>query len=121
MFAAHKNLDNLCVIIDCNGLQIDGTVAEVGGLEPLDKKLEAFGFEVFKMDGHDFNSIEEAVKSAKNVSGKPQAIIAKTVKGKGVSYMENKVNWHGAAPNAELYEVGRKELLESLAELGGTL
>ena len=121
MFAAHKNLDNLCVIIDCNGLQIDGTVAEVGGLEPLDKKLEAFGFEVFKMDGHDFSSIEEAVSSAKKVSGKPQAIIAKTVKGRGVSYMENQVNWHGAAPNAELYEVGRKELLESLAELGGTL
>ncbi len=121
MFAAHKGLDNLCAIIDCNGLQIDGTVAEVGGLEPLDKKLEAFGFEVFRMDGHDFNSIEEAINAAKAVSGKPQAIIAATVKGKGVSYMENKVNWHGAAPNAELYEVGRKELLETLAELGGTL
>ena len=121
MFAANKNLDNLCVIIDSNGLQIDGPVEEVGGLEPLDKKLEAFGFEVFKMDGHDFDSIENAVNSAKAVSGKPTAIIAKTVKGKGVSYMENKVNWHGAAPNAEQYEIGRNELLAQLEELGGTL
>ena len=121
MFAANKNLDNLCVIIDSNGLQIDGPVEEVGGLEPLDKKLEAFGFEVFKTDGHDFDSIENAVNSAKAVSGKPTAIIAKTVKGKGVSYMENKVNWHGAAPNAEQYEIGRNELLAQLAELGGAL
>lgn len=121
MFAANKNLDNLCVIIDSNGLQIDGPVEEVGGLEPLDKKLEAFGFEIFKTDGHDFDSIENAVNSAKAVSGKPTAIIAKTVKGKGVSYMENKVNWHGAAPNAEQYEIGRNELLAQLAELGGAL
>ena len=121
MFAANKNLDNLCVIIDSNGLQIDGPVEEVGGLEPLDKKLEAFGFEVFKMDGHDFDSIENAINSAKAVSGKPAAIIAKTVKGKGVSYMENQVNWHGAAPNAEQYEIGRNELLAQLAELGGAL
>ncbi|MBQ3691919.1 MAG: transketolase, partial [Clostridia bacterium] len=121
MFAANKNLDNLCVIIDSNGLQIDGPVEEVGGLEPLDKKLEAFGFEVFKTDGHDFDSIENAVNSAKAVSGKPTAIIAKTVKGKGVSYMENKVNWHGASPNAEQYEIGRNELLAQLAELGGAL
>lgn len=121
MFAASKKLDNLCVIVDSNGLQIDGTVEEVGGLEPLDKKLEAFGFEVFKMDGHDFDSIEAAINSAKAVKGKPTAIIAKTVKGKGVSYMENQVNWHGAAPNAEQYEIGRKELLDQLAELGGAL
>lgn len=121
MFAANKKLDNLCVIIDSNGLQIDGPVEEVGGLEPLDKKLEAFGFEVFKMDGHDFDSIESALNGAKAVTGKPSAIIAKTVKGKGVSYMENKVNWHGAAPNAEQYEIGRKELLDRLTELGGAL
>lgn len=121
MFAANKNLDNLCVIIDSNGLQIDGPVEEVGGLEPLDKKLEAFGFEVFKMDGHDFDDIEAALNAAAKVKGKPSAIIAKTVKGKGVSYMENKVNWHGAAPNAEQYEIGRNELLLQLAELGGTL
>ncbi len=122
MFAAHKKLDNLCAIIDCNGLQIDGTVEEVGGIEPLDKKLEAFGFEVFKMDGHDFDSIEAAVNGVlSSASGKPCAIIAKTVKGKGVSYMENKVNWHGAAPNAEQYEAGRKELLAQLESLGGVL
>lgn len=121
MFAANKKLDNLCVIIDSNGLQIDGPVEEVGGLEPLDKKLEAFGFEVFKMDGHDFDSIESALNGAKAVTGKPSAIIAKTIKGKGVSYMENKVNWHGAAPNAEQYEIGRKELLDRLTELGGAL
>lgn len=121
MFASHNKLDNLCVIIDCNGLQIDGPVETVGGLEPLDKKLEAFGFEVFKADGHDFDQIEAAVQAAKTVKGKPSAIIAKTVKGKGVSYMENQVNWHGAAPNAEQYEVGRNELLEQLKELGGAL
>lgn len=121
MFASHNKLDNLTVIIDCNGLQIDGSVEEVGGLEPLDKKLEAFGFEVFKMDGHDFEDIERAVTAARNVTGKPSAIIAKTVKGKGVSYMENQVNWHGAAPNAEQYEVGRNELLAQLSDLGGAL
>ena len=121
MFASHNNLDNLTVIIDCNGLQIDGPVEEVGGLEPLDKKLEAFGFEVFKMDGHDFDEIESAISSAKKVIGKPSAIIAKTVKGKGVSYMENQVNWHGAAPNAEQYEIGRNELMEQLKALGGEL
>ncbi len=121
MFASHNNLDNLTVIIDCNGLQIDGTVEEVGGLEPLDKKLESFGFEVFKMDGHDFDDIEKAITAAKNVKGKPSAIIAKTIKGKGISYMENQVNWHGAAPNAEQYEIGRNELLAQLNELGGTL
>ena len=121
MFAAHNKLDNLTVIIDFNGLQIDGTVEQVGGLEPLDKKLEAFGFEVFKMNGHCFDEIESAVNAAKQVKGKPSAIIASTVKGKGVSYMENQVNWHGAAPNAELYEIGRNELLEQLKELGGEL
>lgn len=121
MFASHNKLDNLTVIIDSNGLQIDGTVEEVGGLEPLDKKLEAFGFEVFKMNGHNFDEIEAAVNAAKAVKGKPAAIIAKTVKGKGVSYMENQVNWHGAAPNAEQYEVGRNELLEQLKALGGAL
>lgn len=121
MFAANKKLDNLCVIVDSNGLQIDGPVEEVGGLEPLDKKLEAFGFEVLKMDGHDFDSIESAFNAAKAIKGKPCAIIAKTVKGKGVSYMENQVGWHGSAPNTEQYEIGRKELLEQLTELGGAL
>ena len=120
MFAANKNLNNLCVIIDSNGLQIDGPVEEVGGLEPLDKKLEAFGFDVFKMDGHDFDSIENAINAAA-ASDKPTAIIAATVKGKGVSFMENKVNWHGAAPNAEQYEIARNELLTQLSQLGGEL
>ena len=101
MFAAHYKLDNLCVIIDWNGLQIDGSVEEVMNPTPHDKKLEAFGFHVISIDGHDFEQIEAAFNEAKTVKGKPTAIIAKTVKGKGVSFMENKVNWHGSAPNDE--------------------
>ncbi len=103
MFAAHYKLDNLCVIIDWNGLQIDGPVCEVMNPTPHDKKLEAFGFHVISIDGHDFDAIEAAFKEARSVKGKPTAIIAKTTKGKGVSFMENKVNWHGAAPNDEQY------------------
>ncbi len=110
MFASHYKLDNLCVIIDWNGLQIDGPVAEVMDPTPHDKKLEAFGFHVISIDGHDFDQIEAAFAQAKTVKGKPTAIIAKTVKGKGVSFMENKVNWHGAAPNDEQYEQAMAEL-----------
>lgn len=88
MFAAHNKLDNLVIFVDQNGLQIDGTVDEVAGIEPLDKKFESFGFEVFKIDGHDFNQIEDALNKAREVKGKPVAILAKTVKGKGVSFME---------------------------------
>ena len=110
MFAAHYKLDNLCVIIDWNGLQIDGPVYEVMNPTPHDKKLEAFGFHVISADGHDFDAIEAAFEEAKTVKGKPTAIIFTTVKGKGVSFMENKVNWHGAAPNDEQYT-------EALAEL----
>ncbi len=110
MFAAHYKLDNLCVIIDWNGLQIDGPVSEVMDPTPHDKKLEAFGFHVISIDGHDFDQIAAAFEEAKTVKGKPTAIIAKTVKGKGVSFMENKVNWHGAAPNDE-------QLAAALAEL----
>ena len=110
MFAAHYKLDNLCVIIDWNGLQIDGPVDEVMNPTPHDKKLEAFGFHVISIDGHDFNAIEAAFNEAKTVKGKPTAIIAKTVKGKGVSFMENKVNWHGSAPNDEQYEQALAEL-----------
>ena len=110
MFAAHYKLDNLCVIIDWNGLQIDGTVEEVMNPTPHDKKLEAFGFHVISIDGHDFNAIEAAFNEAKSVKGKPTAIIAKTVKGKGVSFMENKVNWHGSAPNDEQYAQAIAEL-----------
>ncbi len=101
MFAAHYKLDNLCLIVDWNGLQIDGPVSEVMNPAPHDKKLEAFGFHVISIDGHDFDAIEAAFKEARTVKGKPCAIIAKTVKGKGVSFMENKVNWHGSAPNDE--------------------
>lgn len=112
MFAAHHNLDNLCYIVDYNGLQIDGKVSEVAGLEPLDKKFESFGFEVIKICGHCFNQIEEAFEKAKSVKGKPTVIIAETVKGKGVSYMEDQVGWHGKAPNQEQYELALNELRE---------
>ena len=112
MFAAHHNLDNLCYIVDYNGLQIDGKVSEVAGIEPLDKKFESFGFEVIKICGHCFNQIEEAFEKAKSVKGKPTVIIAETVKGKGVSYMEDQVGWHGKAPNQEQYELALNELRE---------
>ena len=112
MFAAHHNLDNLCYIVDYNGLQIDGKVSEVAGLEPLDKKFESFGFEVIKICGHCFNQIEEAFEKAKSVKGKPTVIIAETVKGKGVSYMEDQVGWHGKAPNQEQYELALNDLKE---------
>ena len=112
MFAAHHNLDNLCYIVDYNGLQIDGKVSEVAGLEPLDKKFESFGFEVIKICGHCFNQIEEAFEKAKSIKGKPTVIIAETIKGKGVSYMEDQVGWHGKAPNQEQYELALNELKE---------
>ena len=112
MFAAHYKLDNLVVIIDWNGLQIDGPVAEVMNPTPHDKKLEAFGFHVITVDGHDFDQIAAAFAEAKTVKGKPTAIIAKTVKGKGVSFMENQVKWHGSAPNDEQYA-------QAIAELKG--
>ena len=110
MFAAHYKLDNLCVIVDWNGLQIDGAVADVMNPTPHDKKLEAFGFHVISIDGHDFDQIEAAFNEAKTVKGKPTAIIAKTVKGKGVSFMENQVGWHGSAPNDEQYEIAVAEI-----------
>lgn len=110
MFAAHYKLDNLCAIFDWNGLQIDGPVAEVMNPTPHDSKLEAFGFHVITIDGHDFDQIAAAFAEAKTVKGKPVAIIAKTIKGKGVSYMENQVGWHGSAPNDEQYEIAVAEL-----------
>ena len=119
MFAAHKGLDNLVVFVDCNGLQIDGSTAQVGGVEPLDKKFESFGFNVLKIDGHDFDQIEEALNNARNTKGVPTAIIAKTIKGKGVSFMENQVGWHGKACNAEEFEIAIKELDAQLEELEG--
>ncbi len=110
MFAAHYKLDNLCVIFDWNGLQIDGPVTEVMNPTPHDKKLEAFGFNDISINGHDFNEIEAAFEAAKKCKGKPTAIIAKTIKGKGVSYMENQVGWHGKAPNDEEYETAIAEI-----------
>ena len=105
MFAAHYKLDNLCVIIDWNGLQIDGAITDVMNPTPHDKKLEAFGFNVVVADAHDFDQLEAAFNNAKSCKGKPTAIIVKSVKGKGVSFMENQASWHGAAPNDEQYAV----------------
>lgn len=109
MFAANKGLSNLTAFVDFNNLQIDGTCDEVNSPCPLDKKFEAFGWDAVVIDGHDFDAIEEALAKA-NASHKPFCIIAKTVKGKGVSYMENNVGWHGKAPGDEEYEVALKDL-----------
>ena len=119
MFASHYSLDNLCVIIDNNGLQIDGDVAKVMSPYPIDEKLAAFGFAVQTIDGHDLDAIEQALNTAKTVTGKPSAIILKTVKGKGVSFMENVAGWHGVAPNDAQYEQAMTELNQQLAELEG--
>ena len=116
MFAGHRGLDNLTVIVDVNGLQIDGTTAEVGGVEPLDSKFESFGFDVAVIDGHSFDEIECALNKARS-SSKPFAILMKTVKGKGVSFMENQVGWHGKATNAKEYEIAMAELEAQLKEL----
>ena len=116
MFAANKGLSNLTAFVDYNNLQIDGTVEEVNSPYPIDKKFEAFNWHAITIDGHDFDQIEAALKEAETVD-KPVVIIANTVKGKGVSYMENAVNWHGAAPNDELYEQAMTELKATLAEL----
>ena len=113
MFAGNKGLSNLTAFVDFNNLQIDGTIGEVNSAEPIDKKFEAFNWHTIVIDGNDFDQIDAAVNEAKTVD-KPVAIIAKTVKGKGVSYMENAVNWHGAAPNDELYEQAITELNAAL-------
>ncbi len=110
MLAGHRKLDNLVVIVDNNNLQIDGSVEEVNSPYPIDKKFEAFNFHVINVDGHDFDQLEKAFKEAKETKGMPTAIVAKTVKGKGVSFMEDKAAWHGAAPNAEQYEVAMGDL-----------
>ena len=110
MLAAHRKLDNLVVIVDNNNLQIDGAITEVNSPYPIDKKFEAFNFHVINIDGNDFNQIDAAFKEAKTVKGQPTAIIAKTVKGKGVSFMENQVGWHGKAPNDEEYKIAMEEL-----------
>ena len=117
MFAAHYNLDNFVAIIDNNGLQIDGNVADVMSPYPIVDKLEAFGFHVVAIDGHDFDAIEAAMNSARETKGKPTAIVMKTVKGKSVSFMENNAGWHGKAPNAAEYEQAMNELNAIYAEL----
>ena len=119
MFASHYNLDNLCVIVDNNGLQIDGDVAKVMSPYPIDEKLAAFGFDVQNIDGHDFDQIEAALNHAKTVKGKPSAIVMKTVKGKNVSFMENNAGWHGKATNDAECEIAMNELKALLAELEG--
>ena len=110
MTSSHYKLDNLCVIVDNNGLQIDGKIQDVMNPDPIDKKFEAFGFNVININGHNFNEIINALDLAKKTKGKPTAIIAKTIKGKGVSFMENEASWHGKAPNDEQYDIAIKEL-----------
>ena len=119
MFAAHYKLDNLCAVIDNNGLQIDGPVDRVMSPYPILDKLRAFGWEAVETDGHDFDALEAAFAQARTVQGRPFAIVMKTTKGKGVGYMENQVGWHGKAPNAEQYETAMAELRARLAELEG--
>ncbi len=110
MFAGHRKLDNLVVIVDNNNLQIDGTVEQVCSPYPIDKKLEAFQFHVITIDGHDFDEIRKALSEARMTKGMPTAIVMNTIKGKGVSFMENEVKWHGAAPNDEQYAVAMEDL-----------
>lgn len=117
MFASAKKLDTLCVVIDNNNLQIDGTVEEVNSPYPIVDKFAAFGFHMIEINGHCIDEIEAAFNEARNIKGKPVAIVAKTIKGKGVSFMEDKFEWHGAAPNAEQYEIAMAELKAKLAEL----
>lgn len=119
MFAGHRKLDNLVVIVDNNGLQIDGKIDDVCSPYPIDKKFEAFNFHVINTDGNDFDQIDAAFKEARATKGMPTAIICKTVKGKGVSFMENSAGWHGKAPNDEEYAVAMADLTKIGEELGG--
>lgn len=114
MFAGAKKLDNLLVVVDNNNLQIDGTIEEVNSPYPIDEKFKAFGFNVINIDGHDFDQIDDAFTKAEAFKGAPTAIIAKTVKGKGVSFMENQVGWHGKAPDQDQYNQAMAELKEAL-------
>lgn len=117
MFASAKKLDHLVAIVDNNNLQIDGTIEEVNSPYPIDEKFRAFGWEVYNINGHDFNEIEKALNDARQVKEKPVAIIMKTVKGKDVSFMENQCAWHGSAPNAEQYAQAMKDLEAIYANL----
>ena len=120
MFAAHYKLDNLTAFVDLNLLQIDGDVREVMNQTPVDKKFEAFGWNVISVDAHSVEEIRNAIDSAKTVKGKPTVVIANSTKGKGVSFMENQAGWHGTAPNDEQYEQAISELDEAIAKIGGT-
>ena len=117
MFAGFRKLDNLCVIVDNNGLQIDGPIDKVCSPYPIDEKFKAFNFNVINIDGHNFDEIRKAFEEAKNTKGQPTAIIAHTVKGKGVSFMENQVGWHGKAPNDEEFKLAMEELERTGAAL----
>ena len=120
MMAANKyHLDNLCACVDVNGLQIDGETKDVMPTEPLDKKFESFGWHVIKIDGHDFDQIEAAYKEAEQTKGQPTMILAKTIKGRGVSFMENNAGWHGKAPNDEQWAQAKAELEAQIKELEG--
>ena len=110
MTASHYKLDNLCVIVDNNNLQIDGEVKDVMNIEPIDEKFKSFGFETININGHDIEEIIKAFERAKTIKGKPTAIIAKTIKGKGISFMENLAKWHGTAPTEEEYNKAMEEL-----------
>ena len=117
MFAGFHKLDNLCVIVDNNNLQIDGSIEEICSPYPIDQKFESFNFHVINIDGHNFEEIKAAFDEAKEIKGKPTAIIAKTIKGKGVSFMENNYKWHGTAPNDNQYHIA----MEELRKAGNTL
>ena len=118
MFAAHRKLDNLIAVVDNNNLQIDGAIDEVNSPYPIKDKFEAFGWEVIELNAHCFDEIEAAYQKALTVTGKPVCLLAKSVKGKGVSFMENKCEWHGSAPNQEQYETAMAELTAKLEEIG---
>ena len=119
MFASYHKLDNLCVIVDNNNLQINGEIGTVSSVYPIEEKFQSFGFNTYNLDGHDFDSIENAFEKTKGKNGKPTVLIARTVKGKGVSFMENAASWHGVAPNAEQYETGMNELKNAMQKLEG--
>ena len=119
MFAAHKKLDNLIAVVDNNGLQIDGKLSEVCSPEPITDKFEAFGWHVITVNAHDFDALDAAFSESDTITGKPVVIVQKSIKGKGVSFMENQVGWHGTAPNKEQYEKAMEELNAQLKELEG--
>lgn len=119
MFAAHYKLDNLCVIIDLNGLQIDGYTADVMDSSPMDKKMAAFGFEVFELDGNDIAQVVQTLEKARQVKGRPSCLLARTIKGKGVSFMEGQASWHGKATNDEQTALALAELAQQEQQLGG--